>query len=69
MRTALSLLFAAALLSAVAEPLVRSGETVAFMGDSITYYGNSRPLGYVHLVMKGLEAVGVRAEAIPAGLG
>ena len=69
MRTALPLLFAAALLSAVAEPLVRSGETVAFMGDSITYYGNSRPLGYVHLVMKGLEAVGVRAEAIPAGLG
>ena len=50
-------------------PLVQSGETIVFLGDSITYYGNSRPLGYIHLVMKGLEAVGVKATAIPAGAG
>lgn len=50
-------------------PLVQNGETIAFMGDSITHYGNSRPLGYIHLVMKGLEAVGVKASAIPAGIG
>ena len=68
-KSALTFLFSAALSVAVAEPLVRTGETVAFMGDSITYYGNSRPLGYIHLVMKGLEAVGVKATAIPAGLG
>ena len=62
---------AIAVLSAAgsAEPLVRTGDAVAFLGDSITYYGNSRPLGYIHLVMKGLEAVGVRATAIPAGVG
>ena len=52
-----------------AEPLVHTGESVAFLGDSITYYGNSCPLGYIHLVMKGLEAVGVKASAIPAGAG
>ena len=49
--------------------LVQAGETIAFLGDSITYYGNSRPLGYIHLVMRGLEAVGVNALAIPAGVG
>lgn len=49
--------------------IVQSGETIAFLGDSITYYGNSRPLGYIHLVMKGLESVGVKATAIPAGVG
>ena len=69
MRIAFSLLLAATVSSSIAEPLVRSGETVAFMGDSITYYGNSRPLGYIHLVKKGLEAVGVRVDVIPAGLG
>ena len=52
-----------------ASPIVRTGDTVAFMGDSITYYGYSRPFGYIHLVMKGLESVGVKASAIPAGAG
>ena len=55
-------------LTGASAPLVRNGDAIVFMGDSITYYGNSRPLGYIHLVMKGLEAVGVRASAIPSGV-
>ena len=47
---------------------VKSGERVAFLGDSITQYGNG-PCGYVNLVMKGLEVVGVNADKIPAGIG
>jgi len=47
---------------------VKSGERVAFLGDSITQYGNG-PCGYVNLVMKGLETVGVKADKIPAGIG
>lgn len=48
--------------------LVKSGEKVAFMGDSITQDGSSSPGGYVHLVISGLQAVGVQAKAIPAGI-
>ena len=69
MRFLACLSIAAALMAADADPLVRTGETIAFLGDSITYYGNSRPLGYIHLVTNGLEAVGVRVSVIPAGIG
>src|SRR4051794_33241388 len=48
-----------------AEILVKSGEKIAFLGDSITQGGWSNPTGYVRLVMAGLEANGVKAEAIP----
>jgi lysophospholipase L1-like esterase len=47
---------------------VKSGEKIAFMGDSITQDGASGPGGYVHLVISGLKAVGVQAQAIPAGI-
>ena len=48
--------------------LVKDGETIAFMGDSITAGGN-KPAGYVNLVMKGLEVAGVKdAVKIPAGI-
>ena len=50
-----------------AEICVKSGESIAFMGDSITQGGN-RPAGYVNLVMKGLELCGVNANKIPAGI-
>lgn len=68
-------LFLAAALAAVA-PLgsvsaavqVKDGEAIAFMGDSITAFGNY-PAGYVNLVMKGLEVVGVKeVKKIPAGI-
>ena len=51
-----------------AEIAVKSGERIAFLGDSITAGGWGNPLGYVRLVMAGLEANGVKAEAVPAGI-
>lgn len=55
-------------LGAEARPAVKSGETIAFMGDSITAAGWSHPSGYVRLVMAGLKANGIEATAIPAGI-
>ena len=52
--------------SASAELKVKSGETIAFMGDSITQAGN-RGNGYITLVMKALKHAGVEAKHIPAG--
>ena len=67
-----SLLGAAALLLAslaqAATPLVKSGETVAFMGDSITQFGAQTPGGYVNLVVSGLAANGIDIKFIPAGI-
>lgn len=51
-----------------AEPLVKSGESIAFLGDSITQQGAGSPSGYVRLVISGLEANGIKATAIPAGI-
>ena len=50
-----------------AEMLIKNGDRVAFLGDSITQFGN-RPYGYVQLVMDGLKRSGVNATAIPAGI-
>jgi len=50
-----------------ADITVKSGEKIAFMGDSITQAG-AKPNGYVRLVISGLEAVGVKTTAIPAGI-
>lgn len=50
-----------------AEIAVKDGQKIAFMGDSITQ-GGVGPKGYVTLVMRGLEANGVKATAIPAGI-
>ncbi|MDQ3813731.1 MAG: SGNH/GDSL hydrolase family protein, partial [Armatimonadota bacterium] len=44
------------------------GEKIAFLGDSITQQGAGSPSGYVRLVISGLEANGVKAQAIPAGI-
>jgi lysophospholipase L1-like esterase len=51
-----------------AEILVKSGDKIAFLGDSITANGWKDPGGYVRLVISGLEANGIKAEAIPAGV-
>jgi lysophospholipase L1-like esterase len=69
-RRMILLLSAGLLLSiaAQAKPAVKSGEKIAFMGDSITAAGWSNPRGYVRLVMAGLKANGVEAIAIPAGI-
>ena len=47
---------------------VKTGDKIAFLGDSITASGWGNPTGYVRLVMAGLEANGVKAEAVPAGI-
>jgi lysophospholipase L1-like esterase len=51
-----------------AEIAVKSGEKVAFLGDSITQGGWSNPKGYVKLAEAGLKANGVEVEIIPAGI-
>ncbi len=55
--------------AASAEIAVKSGEKIAFLGDSITEGGWGNPVGYVRLVMAGLDANGVKAVAVPAGIG
>ena len=71
LRTVLASLAGAALListPASAEILVKDGQKVAFMGDSITQGGWGSPGGYVRLVVAGLEANGVKGTPIPAGI-
>ena len=46
---------------------VKSGDSIAFLGDSITQFGNNAN-GYVNLVMDGLAVLGVQAKKIPAGI-
>lgn len=48
--------------------LVKSGETIAFLGDSITQQGAGSPAGYVNLVIRGLKENGVEAKMIGAGI-
>ena len=48
--------------------LVKQGESIAFLGDSITQEGWDYPYGYVRLVMQGLEAQGLKVTPIPAGV-
>ena len=52
-----------------AEIIVKNGETICFLGDSITAYGSRYSGGYAKLVMSGLKANGVNAKAIYAGIG
>jgi lysophospholipase L1-like esterase len=47
---------------------VKSGEKVAFLGDSITAQGAGNAAGYVKLVIAGLAANGVTVTPIPAGV-
>jgi len=54
---------------AIAQDLpVKSGEKIAFLGDSITAAGSGSPSGYVWLVIHGLEANGVKTTPIHAGV-
>lgn len=51
-----------------AEIIIKEGDSIAFMGDSITQQGAGSPGGYVRLVISGLEANGLKATPIPAGI-
>lgn len=62
-------LLGGSLFPAHAEILVKDGQKIAFMGDSITAGGWGNPGGYVRLVVAGLEANGVKVTPIPAGIG
>ena len=73
-RAATCLLAGAALLfpnpfAAHAEVLIKDGQKLAFMGDSITQGGWGNPGGYVRLTIAGLEANGAKVTPIPAGIG
>lgn len=47
-------------------PAVKSGDKIAFMGDSITE-GGAKPGGYVTLVMDALKKEGLEVLSVPAG--
>lgn len=47
---------------------IKDGQKIAFMGDSITQGGSHGPKGYVNMVVSGLEANGIKAVCIPAGI-
>ena len=65
-----ALTLAALLLSLTlsAEIAVKTGDSIAFLGDSITANGNRYQGGYVNLVIDGLKANGIQAKKIPAGI-
>ena len=46
------------------EPLIKNGESIAFLGDSITAQGAAKPLGYVRLVVSGLDANGIKVNSV-----
>ena len=50
-----------------AQPLVKTGDSLAFLGDSITQFGADRDGGYVRLVESGLADQGIKVIVIPAG--
>lgn len=52
-----------------ADLLVKSGDTVAFLGDSITQGGQTNPDGYVNLVLRSFALEGVYVQPIKAGIG
>ena len=65
----LLLLLALATVSLRADMAMKTGERVAFLGDSITAQGWTSSNGYVRLVVAGLEANGVKIVPVPAGVG
>ena len=60
---------ASTVLATHAEILIKTGDKVAFLGDSITAQGWTTPHGYVRLIVAGLEANGITIEPLPAGVG
>lgn len=62
------LLFGVASCGQAGEIVVQDGQTIAFLGDSITESGWINPTGYVNLAVAGLKATGIRVTVIPAGI-
>ncbi|QVL31285.1 SGNH/GDSL hydrolase family protein [Telmatocola sphagniphila] len=53
---------------AAEEVAVKTGDKIAFLGDSISEAGAGHPGGYVQLVISGLKANQIQVEMIPAGI-
>ena len=51
------------------ELIIKSGDKLAFLGDSITAQGADTPSGYAKLVVSGLDANGIKVEPVFAGIG
>ena len=51
------------------DSVVRSGDRVAFLGDSLTQGGWEKPDGWVRQVVAALADDGVVVEVVPAGIG
>ena len=66
--TMLAAVFAFATGAWAGEPLVKSGQRVFFLGDSITA-GGTWPGGYITLTALGLKANEINIQAINAGMG
>jgi lysophospholipase L1-like esterase len=49
--------------------LIKDGEKIAFLGDSLTALGWDVTGGWIHLVTSGLDTLGVKITAIHAGVG
>jgi len=47
---------------------LKTGDKIAFLGDSITAQGFDNAGGYVWLVISGLESLGLKVTPIPAGV-
>jgi len=67
-RTILPILGVFAALAAEGEVLVKNGDKIVFMGDSITHYGAERSHGYVNLTVQGLAANGINVQWIGRGV-
>ena len=67
MVTVLAAVVAAA--SAFGGLVVKNGDTMAFLGDSITAGGQKNPDGYVNLVLRALASQGVNVKPVKAGIG
>ena len=55
-------------ISSPADVVVQNKQTIAFMGDSITWAGADTPVGYVRLTVSGLAANGIEVTPFPAGV-
>ncbi len=54
--------------TAFGELIVKDGDTLAFLGDSITQQGQEKIDGYVNLVLRSLAVEGVNVKPVKAGI-
>jgi lysophospholipase L1-like esterase len=47
---------------------IADGDSIAFLGDSITQFGWDQPGGYVRQVIAGFKSIGLKIKPFPAGI-